>query len=110
MIFRINDSPFAGQDGQVRHQPAAARPAGEGAAVATSPCASSPSEDARTSSTSPAAACCTWASCWRTCAARATSCRSASRKVIYRKDEDGKTLEPIEYLVVEVPAEHRSGR
>ena len=27
MIFRINDSPFAGQEGDLRHQPAAARPA-----------------------------------------------------------------------------------
>ena len=39
-----------------------------------------PSEERATSSSSPAAACCTWRSCSRTCAARASSWRSASRR------------------------------
>jgi GTP-binding protein len=53
------------------------------------------------SSTFRAAASCTSASSSRTCAARASSCRS-----VINKEVNGQLMEPIEYLVVDVPGAH----
>ena len=59
MVFRINDSPFCGQEGTLRHQPAAARSADEGAGIERRPARRARARTSATSSTSPAAACCT---------------------------------------------------
>ncbi len=72
----------------VRHQPAAARPADARNWNRTSPCACGRARAAATSSTSPAAACCTWASCWRTCAAKGFELSVGKPRVI-TKEVDG---------------------
>ena len=58
MIFSVNSSPLAGPRGQVRHQPAPARPADEGTGSERGVARASRST-AATRSPSAAAACCT---------------------------------------------------
>ena len=102
MVFRINDSPFVGQDGayvtsrQLRDRLMKELESNVALRVHAG------RRSSATSSTSPAAACCTWAFCWKTCGARGLNCPSASPGCNPARWM-ARVQEPIEYLVVDVP-------
>ena len=110
MVFRINDSPFAGQDGKYVTSRQLRDRLMQRAGIATSPCACGRARPRATSSTSPAAACCTWAILIENMRREGYELCGRQAAGDHQGRSNGQTLEPIEYLVVDVPTEHRSAR
>ena len=105
MTFRINDGPFAGQEGD-KVQSRVIRERLMKEASATSPFASR-NLMTRTPIPSPAAASCSSPSSSRTCAERASELTVSRPKVVYKEDPaTGQRLEPIEEVIIDVDDAH----
>ena len=104
MFWLVNDSPFAGTEGQVRHlaqHQRAPRPR----AAQRRRAARAKRPTCPTASKSAAAASCISRSSPRTCAAKATSSRCRVRRSSSKKI-DGRKSEPYEALVVDIDEAH----
>ena len=102
MVFTINNSPLAGQDGQIRHEPAPARLGYFASWNQTWPCgwtrrATRTRSPFRSRHVAPVD------SDRERCAAKATNCRSASRRSSKKRSTE-RWHEPFEILVVDVPS------
>ena len=105
MVFRINDSPFTGQEGKPPGRAEnSAIPTRQGITTQRRHARCDPAKGA-TPSLCPAAACCTCRSCSKRCVAKTPNCAVGKPRVII-KEVDGVKMEPVEYLVIDVPASH----
>jgi len=103
MEFAVNDGPLAGMEGQAGHRPPHSRTADQGNA---DQCALKVADTAAPNifAVSGRGECKSPSSSSR-CAAKVYEVLVSRPEVIYRQDKDGKLLEPIEKLFLEIPKE-----